>query len=189
MEIWFLVFMVDRWMSELARQLVQNSVHEPPSTYFCFFSTSQWLVKRFMPNSPELPCHTFLTASHRSESFLQSRVLWDCSTASKCFPEETLYMVFGKLNMNLLKWVSPREVGFSGELFPCPWDDSMSCHYTSWLSAAWESSGSPGTGGLGHPLWLTITACGPFHDTGEGVAVSFIKFHFTWLEDRHWLSG
>lgn len=44
----------------------------------------------------------------------------DCSTALKMFPEEPLYLVFGRLNMNLLRWVSSGEVGFSGKLFSCP---------------------------------------------------------------------
>lgn len=90
------------------------------------------------------------------------------------------------------KYESPKMSIFQGsspseKLLPCLWADSMSCR-CPWMSAVWESTGSSGTGGLGHQLWLTITAPGPFHDTGNGVAVRFIKFHFSQLKDRLWLS-
>lgn len=95
-------------------------------------------------------------------------------------------MILGRLNVDLLRWASFREVRFSGKPLPCLWADKVSCCCPSWVSGAWELSGRSGPGGPGHPLWLIITAPGPFHYAGDEVAIAFIKFHFTQLENRHY---
>lgn len=186
-ERWVLIFTVDQWMPELERELVQTQPTDHQHL-LCFFSAfPHWLVKGSMHKSTWVSIHPAapfrLPATGLSIPYCLERYEIVCGTT---FPWIISLPDLGRPNVNLLRWASSREAGLSGKPLPCPWADRRLCHRPSWLSVAWESPGSSGPGDLEPTVidhyctWATSL---------HRVAISFIKFHFTGLEDRHWLSG